>query len=212
MLVLDEMPAAIHTLDTLIQPPNPQRSIEATAMLASLRAFPRPGVSSSDVTQEKVRARDLFDRVVKNLEIKTANGAATQTLRAITEDVEMHLEIARLWQGESLERMSKALKEALRVSEAAGQTNPRLINNIAVLHHLSGNLNEARTMYESALTSATTLAVENVEGLSATMLYNLARIYEEQGEDGLAKDAYDKLLSRHPEYVDGERFLTVKLN
>jgi RNA polymerase-associated protein CTR9 len=199
------MPAAIHTLDTLIQPPNPQRSIEATAMLASLRAFPRPGVSSSDVTQEKVRARDLFDRVIKNLEIETTNGSvAGQTLRAITEDVEMHLEIARLWQGESVERMCKALTEAQQVCEAAGQTNPRLINNIAVLHHLSGNLNEARTMYESALTSATTLAVENVEGLSATMLYNLARVYEEQGEDGLAKDAYDKLLSRHPEYVDGE--------
>ena len=59
------MAAAIHTLDTLIQPTNPQRSLEATVMLASLRAHPRPGVSSSDVAQERARARELFDRVSK---------------------------------------------------------------------------------------------------------------------------------------------------
>ena len=41
-------------------------------------------------------------------------------------------------------------------------------------------------MYKSAL-----------KGLS-TVLYNFARVYEVEGEDDLAKDAYEKLLSRHP--------------
>jgi RNA polymerase-associated protein CTR9 len=35
------------------------------------------------------------------------------------------------------------------------------------------------------------------------MLYNLARVYEDAGDGVMAKEAYDKLLSRHPEYVDG---------
>jgi RNA polymerase-associated protein CTR9 len=119
------------------------------------------------------------------------------------DDVEMQIEVACLWQGENLERMGKALKEALRVSQASGESNPRLVNNIAVLHHLEGNLIEARAMYESALTSVTTLPVDNAEALSTTVLYNLARVYEDQGDENFARDAYDKLLSRHPEYVDG---------
>ncbi|CAA7261853.1 unnamed protein product [Cyclocybe aegerita] len=198
----DEMAAAIHTLDTLIQPPNPQRSPEATVMLASLRAYPRPGVSSSDLAQEKTRARELFDRVNK-VEDSKLNGAS-KTPRAIADDIEMHAEIARLWQGDSLDRMGKALKEALRISQATGGTNPRLINNIGVLCHLEGNFREARSMYEDALTSATTLNPDVAEGLSTTILYNLARVYEDQGEDSLAKDAYEKLLSRHPEYIDAK--------
>ena len=200
------MAAAIHTLDTLIQAPNPQKSSEATVMLASLRAYPRPGVSSADVATEKSRARDLFDRVMKGLEIENVskNGhVSSKTSRGITDDIEMHAEIARLWQGDSLDRMGKALKEALRISQTSGETNPRIINNLGVLNHLEGNFGEARVMYESALTSATTLPADVAEGLSTTVLYNLARVYEDEGEENLAKDAYEKLLSRHPEYVDG---------
>jgi RNA polymerase-associated protein CTR9 len=108
--------------------------------------------------------------------------------------------------------MGKALKEALRVSQASGETNPRLVNNIAVLHHLEGNLIEARKMYESALTSVTTLPVDNAEALSTTVLYNLARVYEDQGDENFARDAYEKLLSRHPEYVDGVFYLIEPTN
>ena len=203
------MAAAIHTLDTLIQPPNPQRSLEATVMLASLRAYPRPGVSSSDVAREKARARELFDRVSKLLELedsRTNGHTLSKVSRGIAEDIEMHAEISHLWQDENLDRMGKALREALRISQASEKTDPRLINNVGVLLHLEGNLVEAQSMYESALISATTLSSDVAEGLSTTMLYNLARVYEDEGEDNLAKDAYEKLLSRHPEYVDGTSY------
>lgn len=174
-------------------------------MLASLRIFPRPGVSTQDAIQEKVRARELFDRVVKVLELEAASdiGKQRKTSLGIADDVEMHIEISRLWQTENLDRMGKSLKEALKASQTSGDNNPRLENNVGVLHHLEGNLKEARSMYESALTSATTMSAEIVEGLSTTVLYNLARVYEDEGEETLAKDAYEKLLSRHPEYVDG---------
>ena len=204
-IFVDDLAAAIHTLDSLLQAPNPQRSLEASVMLASLRAFPRPGVSSSEIAQEKSRARDLFDRVTKGLELEDTrtNGNGRSKVSRIADDIEMHAEIARLWQGENLDRTGKALQEALRVSQASGQTDPRLINNIGVLQHLERNFSEARTMYERALTGATSLSFDVAEGLSTTVLYNLARVYEDEGEDDLAKDAYEKLLSRHPEYVDG---------
>lgn len=201
------MAAAIHTLDTLLQAPNPQRSLEATVMLASLRAHPRPGISTVDLTQEKTRARELFDRALKGLEIEDArfNGhGSSRTSRTITDDMDMHAEIGRLWQGENLDRMGKALKEALRISESTGRVDPRLLNNLGCLQHLEGNFTEARSMYENALVSAAALSSDVAEGMSTSLLYNLARVYEDQGEDVLATDAYEKLVSRHPEYVDGK--------
>jgi RNA polymerase-associated protein CTR9 len=203
---LDEIPAAIHTLDTLLQPPNPQKSLEATVMLASLRAHPRPGVSSADMAQEKMRARDLFERVGKSLEpdeVRSNGQAPSGASRAILDDMDMHTEIARLWQGENMARMRKALKEALRISESTGRIDPRLLNNLGVLQHLEDNFATARSMYETALTTAAALSMDISEAMSTSILYNLARVYEDQGDEGLAKEAYEKLLSRHPEYVDG---------
>ncbi|KAF8212535.1 RNA polymerase II-associated protein [Mycena galopus ATCC 62051] len=203
----DEMAAAIHTLDTLLQPPNPQSSLEATVMLASLRAYPRPGVSSSDVAQERAKARELFDRVAKVLEVEDAraNGHGSSRLtRSIGNDIDLHAEIARLWQSENLDRVGKSLTEALRISEASGQTDPRLLNNLGALYHLDGKLAEARDMYQNALQVTAGLSSEAGEGMSTSILYNLARVYEEEGEDSMAKDAYEKLLLRHPEYVDAK--------
>lgn len=181
-------------------------------MLASLKAFPRPGITGADLSQDKARARELFDRVMKTIELEDtrANGqSASKMARGIAEDVEMHAEIARLWQDENLDRTGKALREALRIGQGgAKETDPllvaRLTNNIGVLHHLEGRHGEARAMYEGALTNVTTVKSDVAEGLSTTMLYNLARVYEDQGEDDMAKGAYEKLLSRHPEYVDGK--------
>lgn len=198
-------------------------------MLASLQAHPRPGVSNADAAQERVKARELFDRILKGIEIEEttrnnapANGhghaqGMSRSAKRIHEDMHMHAEVARLWQegGDgSLERMCRALREALRISEGDGKADPRLLNNLGALCHLEGNMTEARELYERALTSTAGLGPDTGdvrEGMSTTMLYNLARVYEDAGDDAMAKDAYGKLLARHPEYVDGEFFLLVDL-
>ena len=208
---IEEFYAAIHTLDTLLQPPNAGRSVEASAMLASLRAHPRPGVSSSDQAKEKAKARELFDRVSKALSLPehthaSMNGHAatlTRSLRRIAEDVEMHAEIAKLFYQEDLGRVERAMQEAVRLSEASGRPDPRLINNLAALRHQAGRLDEARGMYERALTDASSQGTREGDSMATSILYNLARVYEDQNEETMAKDAYEKLLSRHPEYVDG---------
>jgi RNA polymerase-associated protein CTR9 len=176
-------------------------------MLASLRACPRPGVSSAEVAQEKKRARELYDRALKGLEIDDARHGPSKASRNITDDIEMHIEIARLWQGENIDRVGKAYREALQISEAAGNSDPRLVNNVGGLEHLDGRLSEARALYESALTKAAVSTSGSAEAMSTSILYNLARVYEDQGDVDLAKEAYEKLLSRHPEYVDGESCL-----
>ena len=178
----DEIPAAIDTLDRLLTPPNPQKSFEAMIMLASLRAHPRRGVSSADAANEKLRARDLFERVAK--EIQITDGDDTQrTVRGLGDDIDMWVELARLWEGDSLEKTARALKEALRISKdkAGVGEDPRLLNNLAALRHLEGDAAEARKLYEDAITSA----AKGGEELSTSILYNLARCYEDlRGDDG----------------------------
>ncbi|KAH8107706.1 hypothetical protein BXZ70DRAFT_1013744 [Cristinia sonorae] len=209
-LKLDEIAAAIHTLDTLLQAPNENRSPEASVMLASLRANPRPG---ADQAQEKTRARELYDRVSRALRLPEdahshLNGHSHKPLssagRSIAEDLEVHTEMARLWQGESSDKVERALTEALRISETSAKPDPRLINNLAALKHLDGKLDQARVMYETALTHAATVEGGSGEGMSTSILYNLARVYEDEGNETMAKEAYDKLLTRHPEYVDAK--------
>ena len=208
---VDETAAAIHTLDGLLQPPNPLKSLEATAMLASLRLHPRPGVSSSDAAQERTKARELFDRVYRTIEqyedvVAAQNGNASRSepppSRVVLDDVEMHIEFSRLLQTENLDQTGKIFREAVRISEEAGRVDPRLLNNLGVVSHLQSRFEEGRTMYENALVGATALGAE-AEAMSTSVLYNLARVYEDLNDEAKAMEAYEKLLDRHPEYVDG---------
>lgn len=207
----DEIPGAIHTLDAILQPPNAQKSYEVSVMLVSLLSTPRPGVATAEALQEKLKARAHFDFVRKGLEaeenkfaLQNGNQSFSRAASRIREDLDMHIEVARLWQGEDTGRAIKALREALRISQSTGTVDSRILNNLGALEHMDGQLEQARTMYEIALTSAAGLGPESGEGVITTVLYNLARVYEDNGEETLSKEAYDKLLDRHPEYVDGE--------
>ncbi|KAL1945926.1 hypothetical protein VTO73DRAFT_1928 [Trametes versicolor] len=208
----EEPAAAIHTLDTFMQTPANPKSVELMAMLASLRAMPRPGVSSADKVEEKKRARELFDRVSKTITnpadgLPHANGHTqppSSSVRKLGDDSEMFIEIAKLYQDESHEKMTQAYKQALMNNEVSGKTEPRLVNNLGALQHLEGHLDEAQALYETALTQAAGLDSTTAEAMSTSILYNLARVYEDQGEEMKAKEAYEKLLTRHPEYVDAK--------
>ena len=120
----------------------------------------------------------------------------------------MFVEIARLWQDVDGERakMQCALREAVRASQKLEKPDPRLVNNPAVLGHLEGHFNDARVLYEAALTDAAgagrSMGID-LDRVSTTILYNLARVYKDQGDIEMAREAYEKLLTRHPEYVDG---------
>jgi RNA polymerase-associated protein CTR9 len=202
-----EIAAAIHTLEGLTQSPNAMSCLEANIMLASVRANPRPGVSSTEFSQDKARSRDTFEHITKVIEAneqQANDGRVSRSIRTLGEDMEMHLEIARLWQHDSTDKMARGLKEALRISQSLGISDCRIINNLAALKHTEGEWDLARSMYEDALQTASASEVSGQEDVPTTILYNLARVYEAQDEIDMAGDAYDKLLQRHPEYVDGE--------
>lgn len=220
MFFIGEVPAAIHTLDSLMQPPNPQRPVEAIVMLASLRARPQPGLSSADAAVDRQKARELLETILRTLDLfqpTKPNGTASKSksetyarrkaVALFGEDTDLLFEAARLWQDGDRTRMRLILEEAARIVQdrvEAGQPGePRLLNNLAVLRHNDGDFTAARSLYERALTGASLVEGAAGEGMATTILYNLGRVYEDQGEASTAREAYDKLLGRHPEYADG---------
>lgn len=201
-----EIAAAIHRLDGLTTQTAKPLCLEASIVLASLRTNPRPGVSSADIALDKKRSREMYDSIVRTIDNNEAlanEGKFQRNIRNLADDKDMWVEIARLWQQENSEKTERALKEALRIIESAGQTESRIVNNLAVLRHLEGDFEMARTMYEECLASLAASSEAQMEEVSTTILYNLARVYEAQDNNELAKEAYSKLLARHPEYIDG---------
>jgi RNA polymerase-associated protein CTR9 len=178
-------------------------------MLAALCAHPRPGLSSADASADRKRARELFDKITRTISL-----SKSQASKALGEDWQMYADIARLWQTDNLERAGKAYLEAARIEvkpsptdPAVGVVDPRLSNNLGVIRHLEGDVYAAQTCYQDAITVAAVSPTEN-DAIITTVMYNLARVYEEQGEVAKAREAYDKLLGKHPEYVDGASSLT----
>ena len=105
-----------------------------------------------------------------------------------------------------MEKAIQAYEQAvtlLKKRKGASSPDPRIVNNIAALHHIDGKV--ARGLYEEALAEPAAFGTDDdaSDAATTTILYNLAGVYEDAGESTVAKEAYDKLLARHPEYIDG---------
>jgi RNA polymerase-associated protein CTR9 len=88
----------------------------------------------------------------------------------------------------------------------ANDSSPQLINNIAVLQHSKGNLQEAQLLYQSAWEESQKVQEEvgaETSDLLITLSYNLGRLEEDAGNIQEAKRTYEGLLNNHPDYVDG---------
>ncbi|KAH7343980.1 hypothetical protein B0J17DRAFT_644869 [Rhizoctonia solani] len=183
----DELSAAIHVLDKLVQR---NVGIETSAFLASLRALPRRDLSAADAATEQAKAREIFDKVLRMVE----NGAGSGT-GGVASDRDMYIEIARLWQKDNVDKAMKALIQAAKL---AGSPDARLINNVAVMRHMEGDLTAAKAGYEEAAM----IGGGDSGDVVTTVLYNLGRLHEDLGDATMAGEVFDKLLARHPEYVD----------
>lgn len=197
--ILDEIPAAIHSLDTALAQKGD--CVEANIMLASICSNPGPSYSSADAAADRRKARDIFDKLGR-----AVGASKNRALRYLGDDPDIHGDIAALWQNENLDRAARAYREAsrIRVAQNPGEpVDPRLLNNLGVVTHLEGDLAQAQALYEDAITSAAA-ATSDSDSMISTIMYNLARVYEEQGDSNKAREAYEKLLGKHPEYIDGE--------
>ncbi|KAI8977189.1 hypothetical protein BDF20DRAFT_873493 [Mycotypha africana] len=81
------------------------------------------------------------------------------------------------------------------------QVKPEVLNNMAVLHQKTGNLNEAEHYYGLALQEIETAPGKD-KHLKLTISYNLARLYEEHVDIEKATAIYRKIVEDYPGYKD----------
>mmetsp|Transcript_39349 Transcript_39349/g.63823 ORF Transcript_39349/g.63823 Transcript_39349/m.63823 type:complete len:766 (+) Transcript_39349:2-2299(+) len=81
--------------------------------------------------------------------------------------------------------------------------SPSLLNNIAVLKHVKGDLDIAESLYNRALEAEEGGASSDAPyKKNITTLYNLARLYEEKLQTSKAQTLYKEIIREHPNYLD----------
>ncbi|KAA1070253.1 hypothetical protein PGT21_005159 [Puccinia graminis f. sp. tritici] len=223
LVARNEFGIAINMFENVVR--RQPRCIEALANLAALRthlAF--TSSSSTEASSEKTKAKELHEQItrlfatrVKNHSMKPDDeGMMPPRIREVASDPDLYIEIARLSSDTDINRSLKAYRQSLTVREDLGKPIPAmLLNNIGVLEWKNGHLTEAQERIESALAATASAVVgdeterEINERTAVCMLFNLGVICEQAKDKAKAKDIYERILLRHPEYVDAKARLAL---
>ncbi|KAG0144668.1 hypothetical protein CROQUDRAFT_47010 [Cronartium quercuum f. sp. fusiforme G11] len=223
MVAQNEYGLALNTFENVLR--RQPRCIEALANLAALRthlAF--TSSSSTEAAAEKIKARDLYEQITRLFatRIKKANASADDPgfmpprIREVASDPDLYIDIARLSTDIDIGRALKGYSQSLTVRKDLEKPIPAMLfNNIGVLDWKNGNLREAQEQIECALAATASAVVgdemerETNERAAVCMLYNLGVVCEDSGDKDKSKDIYERILLRHPEYVDAKARLAL---
>ena len=102
--------------------------------------------------------------------------------------------------------VQRTKNETQRIAVLREYLPPQLLNNMGCFHYRAERFDQAREMFQTALT-ACVKAGENDEAIDSDALvtsisFNLARTYEAAGMPEEAKTIYQGLLQRHAGYTD----------
>lgn len=160
---------------------------------------------------ELARNRSTARRMLTDLHNQVSNADSDEEwakLRGVGQDVDLFLDLAKMWQDESLEATVGALQTAVNaVSEGDGEVDLKAIkvgSNLGVLYQLQGNPEAAELRYQEALQKISTEMGSEVEAIRVVLAFNLGRAYEEQGDVGKASTWYRDVLKNHPEHMECE--------
>lgn len=149
--------------------------------------------------------------------------------KKVTPDSAVLLNLARLYESEQPEKALQCLQEVEKMemeeipdedlpldleddtskaSARRGMLSPQLLNNIACFFYQAEKLSQAREYFQAALNSSVSIREKDetidTDALVSTISFNLARTYEAQGIEEQAKEIYNGLLERHPDYIDAK--------
>lgn len=174
---------------------------------------------SSELAANTRHARDTLDNIHETYKRSKSSKDGRASLRSVADDPMVFVQLAKLWQTESLEKAVSAYQTAIEIHSRlrAGQdegdsdrhalTGLKMSNNLATLYMLQGNVDDAMQMYEQVVASLGQPEGTARENFRSTLLYNLGRAYEDSNDVVRASEAYRSLLEAHPEYVNGKPVL-----
>ncbi|KAL7422109.1 protein required for normal CLN1 and CLN2 G1 cyclin expression [Cryptotrichosporon argae] len=191
--------------------------LEFTVMHASLLAYAHPGMPPDELARNRATARTMLG------ELHAAVGAAVTDedfakLRGVAEDADVFVELARLWQDESLEKAVAAYQTAVRIKSDAELADTetetqgrkpdypaiRMAGNLGTLYALQGESEAAGRQFQESLQKIATDESKDAEVLKTVLAYNLGRAFED-GSDGVrATQWFRDVLRRHPEHFESK--------
>ncbi|WWC61402.1 uncharacterized protein I303_103985 [Kwoniella dejecticola CBS 10117] len=200
---------------------NGKGPLEYTVLHACLLAYPHPGMSNDELNRNRLTARNMLSEL-HNLVASAETDADWAKLRGIGSDADIFVDLAKLWQDESLEKSISAYQTALSIksdselenSQDLSLTPPdlrtiRMSDNLGVLFHLQGNVETAERMYQESLQKIASTDSKEAEILKTVLAYNLGRAYEEGGDNVKAAQWYRDVLRQHPEHMESKIRLAI---
>lgn len=175
------------------------KCIEALAVLGTIYA---QEVLDSNFKGDKatlrIKARACLDKAIHLTEDNKQRSHS---------DPSLHFTKAMLAENESASNAIKTLEQAADIQSEAGESiSPQILNNMAVVHQQEGSYDIAREVYQKAIEECIKAANSDspleADVLISTITYNLGRCEEMSGELDQAREIYDSLLGRYPDYVE----------
>lgn len=165
---------------------------------------------------ELARNRATARQMLSDLH-KLVASAETETdwakLRGVGEDVDIFIDLGKLWQAESLEKAIGAYQTAVSISADRAEEEDsktvdyraiRTSSNLGSLFLLQGNVDTAERTYQEGLSKLAADNGKDAEVLKTELAFNLARAYDEGHEVVKASQWYRDVLRQHPEHMECE--------
>ncbi|TYJ55344.1 hypothetical protein B9479_003959 [Cryptococcus floricola] len=211
----DNLREALNYIEQTAKKLNGRGPLEYTVLHACLLAYPHPGMPQDEVLKNRAQARGMLEEV-HNLVASAESEEDWAKLRGVGTDADVFVDLAKLWQGEDVDKAIGAYQTALSIiSDNDLQTTStelqppnltalRLSDNLGALYHLQGNVETAERMYQEALQKIQGESGKEAEVLKTVLAYNLGRAYEEGGDSFKAAGWYRDVLRQHPEHVESK--------
>ena len=139
---------------------NTRGPLEYTVLHASLLAYPHPGMKEDELSRNRLTARNMLSEV-HGMVINASTNEDVARLRGVSGDSDLFIDLARLWQDDSLDRTIASYQSAvsLNANEDEGEEYDKAINlravrtasNLGAMYQLQPNIEIAQTMYQEAL-------------------------------------------------------------
>ncbi|WVQ78211.1 hypothetical protein IAT38_000294 [Cryptococcus sp. DSM 104549] len=212
---------ALNYIEQTAKKLNGRGPLEYTVLHACLLAYPHPGMTPDELARNAITARNMLTEI-HNLVASAETEEDWAKLRGVGSDADIFVDLAKLWQGESLEKAIASYQTALSIKtdnesdeQDSTELKPpdlgasRLADNLGALYHLQGNVETAERMYQEALQKVATEKGKDAEVLKTVLAYNLGRAYEEGGDNVKAAQWYRDVLRQHPEHVESKARLAL---
>ena len=166
-------------------------------------------MKDDEIAKNQLTARTMLTEL-HNLVASASTEEDFAKLRGVAQDADIFVDLARLWQDESLEKAIGAYQTAVSIASDESEDKPvdyraiRLSSNLGTLYQLQGNVETAERMYQEALSKVASEEGNDAETIKTILAYNLARAYEEEGDIPKATQWYRDVLRQHPEHMESK--------